>query len=295
MRRFCLWGLLLIALAGCQTQPPVEVIPTLTRIPDPTATSAAQVRLPFILGPQATPTGTAEPTSTPTITTTPQPTLTPQPTMTPASDPVNAPVVLIARPVANEFVPAEIAMTGKVANVSTGVVQLRARTPDGQPVGPEPVTISTQVVSDGLSYAGTLKLDLPPTPRQMAVVALWSQSADAEPVAEASQLVSILGRYGRVDRIIVETPRPFERGTADQLAVRGVAPGPPAKMLLRLLDDGDQVVESIEARLDWYQPGLPCEFRGELPNNPAGTQLQVISFGPDDAVLEAVRVRLTQR
>lgn len=299
MHRFCLCGLLLIGLAACQIQPPVEAIPTPTVTIAPTATSAAQVRLPFVAGPQATPTGTAEPTltptPTPTITPTPQPTLTPQPTITPTTDPATAPVVLIARPLANEFVTGEITVVGKVANASSGVVQLRARTPDGQPVGPDPVVVSTQAVTDGLNYTGVLVLELPPTPRQMSVVALWSPNQDAEPVAEASQLVSILGRYGRVDRIVVEMPRPFERGSADRLDVRGVAPGPPAKLLARLLDDNDQVVESVEARLAWYQPGLPCEFRAELPNNPAGTQLQVISLGPDDAVLEAVRVRLTAR
>ncbi|HEY0606709.1 MAG TPA: hypothetical protein VGD58_27570 [Herpetosiphonaceae bacterium] len=299
MRRFCSWALLLIGLAACQIQPPVERIPTPTIAITPSATSAAQVRLPFVAGPQATPTGTAEPTltptSTPTITSTPQPTNTPLPTITPTIDPATAPVVLIARPLADEFVTAEITVSGKVANVASGVVTLRGRTPDGQPVGRDPVVASTQVVTDGLGYDGVLTLELPPTPRQMAVVALWSQNADAEPVAEASQVVSILGRYGRVDRIVVETPRPFERGTADRLAVRGVAPGPPAKMLARLLDDNDQVIETVEARLDWYQPGLPCEFRAELPNNPAGTQLQVISLGPDDAVLEAVKVRLTER
>lgn len=299
MRRFCLWALLLIGLAACQIQPPVEPIPTPTVAVTPSATSAAQVRIPYVSGPQATPTGTAEPTltptSTPTITSTPQPTNTPLPTITPTTDPANAPVVLIARPLANEFVTAEITVAGKVANVSSGVVELRGRTPDGQPVGPDPVAVSTRVVTDGLSYEGVLTVELPPTPRQMAVVALWSPNADAEPVAEASQLVSILGRYGRVDRIVVELPRPFERGTADRLAVRGVAPGPPAKMLARLLDDNDQVIESVEAGLSWYQPGLPCGFRAELPNNLAGTQLQVISLGPDDAVLEAVKVRLTER
>lgn len=299
MRRFCSWALLLVGLAACQMQPPVETIPTPTATVAPTATSAAQVRIPYVLGPQATPTGTAQPTltptSTPTITSTPQPTLTPQPTITPTIDPANAPVVLMARPIANEFVTAEITVAGKVANVRDGVVQLRGRTPDGQPVGPDPVIVATQVATDGLSFDGVLRLELPPTPRQMAVVALWAPNADAAPVAEASQIVSILGRYGRVDRIIVETPRPFERGTADRLAVRGVAPGPPAKMLARLLDDNDQVVESVEAGLNWYQPGLPCEFVAEVPNNPAGTQLQVISLGPDDAVLEAVRVRLTTR
>jgi hypothetical protein len=202
-------------------------------------------------------------------------------------------VVLIAQPVADEFVTAAITMTGKVANVSSGVVRLRTRTPDGQPVGPEPVVASTQIVTDGLGFSGMLALELPPTPRQMAVVALWYSSESADPAAEASRLVSMLGRYGRVDRVIVETPQPFERGAESQLAVAGVAPGPPAKIVARLLDENDQVVETIEAHLDWYQPGLPCSFRAQLPNNPAGTQLQVISLGADDAVIEAVRVRLT--
>jgi hypothetical protein len=298
MRRLCFF-LLLLSLAGCQVRVPVEPIPTPAAMPTPTAmatltaTTAAHVTLPFVTGPQATPVDTLTPTAT--VTQTPIPTLTAIPTVTPTIDPAYAPVVLIAQPVADEFVTAAITMTGKVANVSSGVVWLRGRTPDGQPLGPEPVIASTSVVSDGLGYTGTLALELPPTPRQMAVVALWSSSQSAEPVAEASQLVSMLGRYGRVDRVIIETPQPFERGTEPQLAVAGVAPGPPAKILARLLDESDQVVETIEARLDWNQPGLPCSFRAELPNNPAGTQLQVISLGPDDAVIEAVRVRLTPK
>jgi hypothetical protein len=221
--------------------------------------------------------------------------LTSVPTTTPTTDPAYAPVVLIARPGANEFVTGAIAVTGKVANVASGVVRLRARTPDAQPVGPESVLATTQAVTDGLSFTGMLTLDLPPTPRQVAVVALWAASEAAQPAAEASQVVSILGHYPRVDRLIVETPAPFERGTDPQLAVQGVAPGPPAKIVARLLDESDQVLESIDATLDWYQPGLPCTFRAELPNNPAGTQLQVISLGPDDAVIEAVRVRLSPK
>ncbi|HEX6290661.1 MAG TPA: hypothetical protein VFZ66_15840 [Herpetosiphonaceae bacterium] len=295
MRRLSILGLLVLALAGCQMRVPVEPIPT------PTATPAAQVRLPFVSGPQAsatptrTPQPTLTPTSTPTITHTPLSTLTPLPTVTPTTDPASAPVVLIAQPVASEFVTTAITVTGRVANTTAGIVRIQARTPDGQPVGREPVLVTTQVLSDGLGFVGTLAVEPPPTPRQMAVAALWSPSEGEAPAAEASQLVSILGRYGRVDRLIIEGPRPYERGDAPQLVVRGAAPGPPAKILARLLDENDQVVETTEALLAWYQPGLPCAFDAVLPNNPAGTQLQVISLGPDDAVIEAVRVRLTER
>jgi hypothetical protein len=90
-------------------------------------------------------------------------------------------------------------------------------------------------------------------------------------------------------------PEPFARSGEPTIAVRGIAPGPPAKVVARLLDDGDQVLESVDAQLRWYQPGLPCDFDAALPNNPAATQVQVIMLGLDDVVVESTRVRLTPR
>ena len=150
---------------------------------------------------------------------------------------------------------------------------------------------ATTVVSDGLAFSGEIPVELPPTPRPFTVYAAWVGQEQVV-MAEASQPVNLLGRFPRVSQLTLDTPRPFERGSESTILVRGVAPGPPAKILARLLDDAETVVESVEARLLWYQPGLPCAFDAVLTNNPAATQVQVILLGPDDVVVEAVRVRL---
>ena len=81
--------LILVALAGCRSQP------TATVIPDPTATSAPVAPTPTAAPLVATPTASPDPTPTPspepTVTATPEPTpaATPEPTPTPA--PVAAP------------------------------------------------------------------------------------------------------------------------------------------------------------------------------------------------------------
>lgn len=304
IRRFSLFGLWLLILAACQVAPPIQPIPTATMLPPATTTAPAVptrniVVLPIPGGAIPTPTWTAQPTltptSTPTITATPIPTLTVQPTITPTSGPVVTPVVLIARPLADEFVTTRIPVAGKVATVSSGVVRLSLQSAAGRPDGPAPVLATTRVVSDGLEYEGEITFEGPPTPRLFAVHVEWAPSADAQATARASQLVSLLGRYPRVDRVIVESPQPFERGSAPQLVVEGVAPGPPVKMLARLLDNADTVLESTEAQLSWVQPGLAAAFSATLPNNQAATQLQIISFGPDEQILEAPRVRLAPR
>ncbi len=55
------------------------------------------------------------------------------------------------------------------------------------------------------------------------------------------------------------------------------------------------VLEAVDARLLWYQSGLACAFEATLPNNPAAAQVEVITLGPDHAVIEAARVRLEPR
>jgi hypothetical protein len=204
-------------------------------------------------------------------------------------------VVVIDRPLANEFVSATIPVSGTVSRATGGEVLLSVRSPDGQPTGPDPAPAVIAPAGDGLGFRGQIQLALPPTPRLAQVYAEWDDGAGGQPAVGASQPVNLEGRYPRVDRLIVEQPQPFARPDSDDLAVGGVAPGPPARMLVRLLDDADQVLESAEADLRWYQPGLPCAFAATLPNNGAATQVQVISLGPDDAVIEAVRVRLTPR
>lgn len=315
MQRFTIFGVLLLMLAACQIAPPVQPIPNATAtivvqavpggtaLAQPSGTASIdptgeRINLPLVVGgatPTWTPQPTLTPTLTPTITATPQSTLTPLPTITPTSGPVVSPVVLIARPLANEFVPASMTVTGKIANVTSGIVRLSLVSPDGQPSGVPPTLATTEVVTDGLSYSGKIELTLPPTPRPFAVQVQWAPSENAQPAGSATQPIFLLGRYGRVDRLMVEAPKPFERGTDAQLAVRGVAPGPPTKILARLLNDADQVLESVEATLTWNQPGMACAFSATLPNNTAATQLQVISLGPDDKVLETARVRLAPR
>lgn len=308
LRGLCLCALL---LAACQVAPPVELRPTATPAvalsplavtpavsasATPTATSG--VFLPTLPnGYPAPPTNTPlPPTPSPTITLTPIPTNTslPTPTATEAGTPVPLPVIVIERPLRDEFVSATIPVAGTVARAAGGTLQLSLRTPDGQPTGPQPTAVTAEPAGDGLRFSGQIVLELPPTPRQAQVLVQW-QGAGGQPQVEAGQPVNLQGRYGRVDRLIVEQPQPFVRPDGDTVEVRGVAPGPPARLVVRLLDDADQVLESAEAELGWYQPGLACEFAAALPNNPAATQVQVISLGPDEAVIEAVRVRLEQR
>lgn len=291
MRRLSL--LLLLALTGCQAPAPAQPTPTVRRsaLSASSITSAAAAASAVITTPTWTPEPTLTPTPLPTATLTPIPTLTPLPTTTPTSEPIAAPVLLLERPLPHEFVASTILVAGKVANVTSGTVRLELRSPDGQPLGSEPIIAATTVVSGGLAFSGEIPLELPPTPRPFTVHAAW-YGQDQVPMAEASQPIHLLGRFPRVSELSVEAPQPFARGPEPTIAVRGVAPGPPAKILARLLDDAENVVESVEARLLWYQPGLPCAFDATLSNNPAATQVQVILLGPDDAVLEAVRVRL---
>ncbi len=291
MGRLCL--LLLLLLTACQVTVPAEPTPTAQRSALSVATigSAEASSAAVAATPTWTPEPTLTPTPLPTATLTPIPTLTPMPTTTPTSAPVAAPVLLIERPLPNEFVPGTISVAGKVANATAGTVTVELRSPDGQALGPPPIVAATTVVSDGLAFTGELPVDLPPTPRPFTVHAVWS-GPDSTSVAEASQPINLLGRFPRVSQLTLDAPRPFDRSSEPTMAVRGFAPGPPAKVLARLLDSADNVVESVEARLLWYQPGLPCAFEANLANNPAGTQVQVIMLGPDDAVLEAVRVRL---
>lgn len=310
MRRICLCILLL--LTACQVAPPVEPLPTaapvlseLPPLPSPTSVAAAQptatagAYLPSLpQGYPAPPTNTPlPPTPSPTITLTPQPTNTSQPTATPTAEgtPLPLPVIVIDRPLPDEFVGATIPVAGTVTRTTGGTVLLRVRAPDGQPAGPDPQLATTTADADALRFSGAIQLELPPTPRQAQVFAQWDAGAGAQPAVEASQPINLQGRYPRVDRLIVEEPQPFAQPDGAELVVRGVAPGPPVKMLVRLLDAADQVLESAEAELRWQQPGLACAFAATLPTNAAATQLQVISLGPDDAVIEAVRVRLTAR
>lgn len=310
MRRLCLCALLLV-LVACQVAPPIEPIPTATvavselppattsavaASPSPDASDAAY--LPSLnTGYPAPPTNTPlPPTPSPTITLTPQATTTPLPTPTAtiAGTPMPLPVITIDRPLPNEFVGATIPVAGSIARATGGTVLLSVRSPDGQPVGPDPVSATVSAANDGLRFDGQIRLELPPTPRLAQAYAEWTADADPQRSVNASQPINLEGRYPRVDRLIVETPQPFMRPAAD-LVVGGVAPGPPAKLVVRLLDDADQVLESVEAELGWYQPGLACTFDATLPNNSAATQVQVISLGPDEAVIEAVRVRLEPR
>lgn len=298
MRRLCL--LALLVLTGCQFRTPVQQIPPTA---EPAVSAAAVAETTTVvaaaesavaLAPTWTPAPAISPTAEPTATLTPQPTLTPLPTTTPTTEPAVNPVVLITRPLPNEFVPATISVTGKVANVTSGTVSVELRSPDGQPLGTPAVPAPTSVLTDSIAFAVEIPLQLPPTPRPFAVHVTWAP-AGGSVAAEATQPINVLGRFPRIDGLTLDEPQPFVRSTGPTITVRGAAPGPPVKVLVRMLDDADQVLESVEAALGWYQPGNPCDFGAELSNNPAGTQVQVIALGPDDAVLEAVRVRLNPR
>ncbi len=233
---------------------------------------------------------TPTPLASPTITLTPQPTNTPAPTNTP---PPGA-VVTIEHPVADEFVAAIVSAAGTVANAPSGGMLLSIRTLDGAVIGPPAINADMKSSGDGYRFLGQVALDPPPTPRQVVLIARYEPDDPAWSVVEAGQAINVQGRYGHIDRLVVEQPRPLERPDSPEIEVRGVATGPPAKVLVRLLDAGENVLAETEAQLAWYQPGLPCDYSALLPNVPEATQMQVIALGIDDAVTEATRVRLTQ-
>lgn len=292
-----------VLLAACQFAAPVEPIPSPT--PARLVQSSAIAGATPILEPPNVPTSRPNPptslpvtptaTIQPTTTLTPIPTTTAQPSATPTTEnapPEGEPVIQIDRPLSDEFVTGTIPVSGTITNAVNGTVLLSLRAPDGQPLGPAAVTATINQGAPGLAFTGQVTLELPPTPRQAVMIVQFGPAKGGQPVVEAGQPINVLGRYGRVDRLVVEAPRPFERPAEPVLTVRGVAPGPPTKVLVRLLDVADQVVESAEAELTWYQPGLPCAFRTQLPNNATATQLQVISLGADEVVIETVRVQL---
>lgn len=228
--------------------------------------------------------------ASPTITLTPQPTNTPLPTNTP---PPSA-VVTIERPLPDEFVAAIVSAAGTVVNAPSGGMQLSIRTPDGAVVGPPAIYADVTTLADGFQFAGQVALDPPPTPRQVVLIARYEPDDPAWSVVEAGQAINVQGRYGHIDRLVVEQPKPLERPDTPDIEVRGVASGPPAKVLVRLLDPAENVLAEADAQLSWYQPGLPCDYAALLPNVPEATQLQVITFGADDVIQESTRVRLTQ-
>lgn len=283
------------SMSADRSASPRPVTATAASTDAPTAATRVVVQLPMVMGPpEPTPTWTPEPTwtplPTPTATLTPQPTPTTAPTATPLPE-VDAEVT-IAQPAANAFVSGAIAVSGRVDGVTNGIVTLRLQSPDGQPSPIDPVRATTRVENGALVFAGEIALALPPTPRPYAIVAEWALAEGVRSQAEAVQPINLPGRLSRVDRIVVEAPLPQTRIEGDEIAVRGVAPGPPAKLLARLLDANDQVLHSVDADLTWTQPGLPCAFAATLPNDANATQLQVIALGEDDAVLAEARVRL---
>ncbi len=293
MRRFCL--LWLLVLTACEIARPIQPTPTknppLPAEPSAVAAASAPVRA---LAATWTPIATLTSTPPPTATLTPIPTPTVLPTGTPTSAPVVEPVILVEHPLPNEFVPGTISVAGRVVHATGGSVVVQLRSADGQALNMEPVVATTTVAKDGVAFTAEIVIDLPPTPRLALVHVAWTADGRTRAV-EVTQPINLLGRYPRVDRLVIESPRPFTRGEDATIAVRGLAPGPPGKVLARLLDDADQVLESVDARLLWHQTGLPCVFEATLSNNPAATQVQVITLGRDDVVIEAGRVRLVPR
>lgn len=276
-------SLLLLALAGC-VAPPVEPRPTPTTAPVAIALTPTMTQTPA-----ATPTVTQTPTATVTQTATPAPTVTHTPS------PMVAAAITISDPLPGEFVAGTLTVSGTVAGVSQGVVWIGFATLDGQPLGPMPRLATVNPTDDGLQFTGELTIDLPPTPRQIAVQARWAPGMDAEPTTDARQPINLLGRYPRIVRIVVESPAPLERGAEPQIPILGYVPGPPAKVVARLVDEPGTVLESTEASFAWYEAGKPAVFMAALPNNPAATKLQILALGPDDSVLETATVRLEIR
>jgi hypothetical protein len=246
----------------------------------------------------ATPTVPATPTEIPpTLTARPTPTvqatLTPQPTPTVPPVAAEEPVVTIDNPVIDMFLPSPVTVSGKVLNVSGGRVRLQAQTPDGQPLGLPPVLAASEVVTDGLTFSGTLELGFAPTPRPLLIAAEYLDDADRV-IAFAQQPANAIGRYARVQYVTVEMPLPFTRNAEPEILVHGAAPGPPHQILVRLLDAQDQVLDQATAMLGWYQQGLPCDFAASVENLPQGTTIQVLSLGEDEQVLEQARIQLGQ-
>jgi len=310
MYRLRLFALLtLVLLAACRATEPDEAALTPTALAwrplstvTPTTVGQAAVTPLASAAPSAAvlpePPSPTPPTllPSPTLLATPTITLTPQPTNTalPTNTPPPAAAVTIERPLPDEFVAAIITAAGTVANAPSGGMQLSIRTLDGAVIGPPAIYADMKPSGDGYRFLGQVALDTPPTPRQVVLIARYEPDDPAWSVVEAGQAINVQGRYGHVDRLVVEQPKPLQRPDTPEIEIRGVASGPPAKVLVRLLDAGDNVLTQTEAQLSWYQPGLPCDYSALLPNIPEATQLLVITLGTDDAVLESTRVRLSQ-
>ena len=121
--------LLLLVLTACQVTVPAQPtpVPQWSAQSASSMSSAAPLAYSVVMTQTWTPQPTLTPTPGPTATLTPSPTLTPRPTTTPTSRPSAAPVLLIERPLPDEFVSTTIMVAGNVANVADGIVMLELR------------------------------------------------------------------------------------------------------------------------------------------------------------------------
>lgn len=287
-------------LSGCSLggDPPAAtatVAQPTTSAPTTVAHSAATAQPPPTPStpPRASVTPTASSTPEPTLTRAPtptvEPTLTAQPTATPPQA-VDVPRITLERPVAGMFLGSPIDISGTV-DVAGGQVRATVETPDGVPIGIEPVLLPTEPNGAGMNFRGTLTVGTAPTPRGIVVVVEYLDDA-GDVVVAVQQRATIEGRFARLQYLTVEGPLPYSRPADATFLVYGAAAGPPAKVEVRLLDRNGSVLQSMEATLGWYQPGLPCDFAATIGNRPEGVLIEVISMQDDGTPLERRRVPL---
>jgi hypothetical protein len=287
-----------LVVSGCSVgiePPPPTPVAQQPATTEPTLSARGDGATPL---PTAAPIATAEPTATPqpTLTMAPtptvEPTLTAQPTATTPPVAADAPLLVLERPVAGMFLDVPVEISGTV-DVAVGQIRATIYTPDGEPLGLEPVLLPTTPISTGLQFRGTVPLGNAPTPRGVVVVVEYLDEA-GDVAATAEQPTNVEGRFARLQYMAVEGPLPYTRPTDPTILVYGAAAGPPARVEVLLLDSGGNVLVSVPAALGWYQPGLPCDFAATIENRAEGVTVEVRSFDADGTQLEQVRVPLAR-
>lgn len=292
-----------VCLSGCSVG--IEPPPATPVAAQPSATARATVVARGITAtpssPRPTPTATqrpptATPTAEPTLTMAPtptvEPTLTPQPTATTPPATTNAPLIVFERPVAGMFLDVPLEISGTV-DVAEGQIRATIYTPDGEPLGLEPVLVPTEPISSGMRFQGTIPLGNAPTPREVVVMVEYLDEG-GNVAATAEQSANVEGRFARLQYMAVEAPLPYSASADPTIVVRGAAAGPPERVEVRLLDAAGNILVSAPAALGWYQPGLPCDFAATIENRAEGATVEVLSFDADGTQLEQARVPLVR-
>lgn len=283
------WLVPALALAACQVVVPLEPVATPTSMSAPAARQSprpgAVVHIPLIGSQQSAATSSPIPAPTPTSVPTPTPTSvpTPMPTLAPGAG------MRLDAPLPEEFVSLPLTVSGVVSGTQQGEVRLDLLLPDGQPLAIAPVVATVRPLDGGLAFAGMLALDLPPTPRQALLRARWAPAPQAAPRLEATRLINLPGAAARITEVMVIAERDALAGV---IHVQGSAPGPPDRVVVRLLGPGDVVLSALEAQRSWVAPGLPCAFRATLPQHADALVIEALALDAGGTVQDTARVWL---